>query len=279
MTIAPRPASLLAATLLAVVPVPRAADLAGYDCLIKPRSVADVAALGDGVLAEFLVARGDTVTPGQVVARLDRDLEQATVDLAEAKAGMQAQIAELRESLAFAERELARVAQLAERKVATFKEVDKAKTDVATARLRLEGAREEQRLAGLELVRARDLLERRAVLSPVHGVVMERLLAVGESARDKPILRIAEVDPLNVELIVPVADYGRLTVGTPAEVLPRYPGAGPHQARVAIVDPILDAASDTFGVRLELPNPGGRIPGGVRCEVRFLPADAPTPPR
>jgi hypothetical protein len=35
------------------------------------------------------------------------------------------------------------------------------------------------------------------------------------------------------------------------------------------VDRVIDAASGTFGVRLQLSNPGNRIPAGLRCTVRF----------
>jgi hypothetical protein len=38
---------------------------------------------------------------------------------------------------------------------------------------------------------------------------------------------------------------------------------------VEVVDPTLDAASGTFGVRLRLPNPGYRIPAGVKCRASF----------
>ena len=34
-------------------------------------------------------------------------------------------------------------------------------------------------------------------------------------------------------------------------------------------DRVVDAASGTFGVRLELPNPGYRLPAGLKCKVRF----------
>jgi multidrug efflux pump subunit AcrA (membrane-fusion protein) len=37
----------------------------------------------------------------------------------------------------------------------------------------------------------------------------------------------------------------------------------------AIVDRVVDAASGTFGIRLEIPNPGNRIPAGLKCKVRF----------
>jgi multidrug efflux pump subunit AcrA (membrane-fusion protein) len=38
-------------------------------------------------------------------------------------------------------------------------------------------------------------------------------------------------------------------------------------ARVDAIDPVIDAASDTFRVRLLLPNPGNAIPAGIRCSV------------
>jgi len=52
-------------------------------------------------------------------------------------------------------------------------------------------------------------------------------------------------------------------------VRPQQPIGGAHAARVTVVDRVLDAASGTFGVRLALANPEGRIPAGIRCKVRF----------
>ena len=36
-----------------------------------------------------------------------------------------------------------------------------------------------------------------------------------------------------------------------------------------VVDKVVDAASGTFGIRLEVPNPGNRIPSGLKCRVRL----------
>jgi multidrug efflux pump subunit AcrA (membrane-fusion protein) len=38
-------------------------------------------------------------------------------------------------------------------------------------------------------------------------------------------------------------------------------------ARVDAIDPVVDPGSDTFRVRLLLPNPGNAIPAGIRCSV------------
>ena len=46
-----------------------------------------------------------------------------------------------------------------------------------------------------------------------------------------------------------------------------------------IVDPVIDGASGTFGVRLRLPNPDRVVPAGLRCQVRFLAAERPVADR
>lgn len=57
--------------------------------------------------------------------------------------------------------------------------------------------------------------------------------------------------------------------GMQATVYPQQPVGGEHQAEVITVDPVVDAASGTFGVRLALPNPDDRLPAGLRCTVAF----------
>jgi membrane fusion protein, multidrug efflux system len=52
-------------------------------------------------------------------------------------------------------------------------------------------------------------------------------------------------------------------------VRPNQPIGGSYNAVVSIVDAVFDAASGTFGVRLNLPNPDYRLPGGLRCHVDF----------
>ena len=55
-----------------------------------------------------------------------------------------------------------------------------------------------------------------------------------------------------------------------AEVRPEKPGGGVLEASVKIVDRVVDAASGTFGVRLELPNPEYRLSAGLKCKVTFF---------
>ena len=82
-------------------------------------------------------------------------------------------------------------------------------------------------------------------------------------------MRVVQLDPLNVEVVVPVSLYGRIAKGSSAVVRPEAPFNREYSAKVVIVDRVVDAASGTFGLRLELPNPKGEVPGGLKCEVVF----------
>ena len=112
-------------------------------------------------------------------------------------------------------------------------------------------------------------LAQRSIRSPVAGVVTDRLLSPGEFVKGTAILKLAQIHPLRVEVIAPVALLGKIAVGMRAEVQPEAPVSGSYPAIVTVVDRVVDAASGTFGVRLELPNPNYRLPAGLKCKVRF----------
>ena len=82
-------------------------------------------------------------------------------------------------------------------------------------------------------------------------------------------LKLAEIDTLYVEVLLPVEALGKVTHGMVIEVLPKIPAESRYRATVKVIDRVLDAASGTFGVRLELPNPGRKISAGMRCKASF----------
>lgn len=126
-----------------------------------------------------------------------------------------------------------------------------------------------RRLADLELQRTTAEVALRTIKSPVHGVVVERFMNPGEFPKQEKILKIAQIDPLRVEVYAPVAMLGKIAVGMTAHVKPESPLIGEYAAKVMVVDRVVDAASGTFGVRLELPNHELKLPAGLKCSVRF----------
>jgi membrane fusion protein (multidrug efflux system) len=81
---------------------------------------------------------------------------------------------------------------------------------------------------------------------------------------------VARTDVLNVEVFVSIELFGMVTVGIQARLSPEQPVGGQHTAKVTIVDSVIDSASGTFGVRLELPNLDLALPAGPKCRINFL---------
>jgi RND family efflux transporter MFP subunit len=261
----------LAALLLASHAVRlQAQTVAQLDCLLEPNQVIDVSSAVRGVLAAVEVDRGDLVEQDQIVARLDSNVEQAAMELANARARANAEVRADQLSAEFAARRSERVGTLYNQSAISSDQADESKTLARLRELELQEARENQHLAQLEARQAEEVLKRHVVRSPVRGVVVHRYLSPGESAEDRPILRIAEIQTLRAETIIPVAQFGAVKVGQQAVIVPEEPLTGHYVGTVTVVDRVADAASGTFRARVTLANPDYALPSGLRCSVRFL---------
>jgi multidrug efflux pump subunit AcrA (membrane-fusion protein) len=75
----------------------------------------------------------------------------------------------------------------------------------------------------------------------------------------------------------PLSLLGKLKTGMRANVRPEGKGQPIYQAKIMVVNKLVDSASGTFGVRLEMPNPNNAIAAGLACTVDFhlSPAESP----
>lgn len=215
-------------------------ELEGF---LEARETVEVGSQTPGVLDEILVDRGDYVTKGQPLARLKSNIEKAAVDLARAH-------------VEFNERKVNRSEELAREKLIAPYEKDELETELLIRKLELQQAMEQ--------------LNQKTILSPVNGLVLERSSSPGEYVGENiKLLTLVQIDPLNVEVVASVEYYGRIKKNMKALVYPEKPVGGEYQATVSIVDQVVDAASGTFGVRLDLPNKDLKLPAGLKCRVRF----------
>ena len=256
---------------LAASPLASASGKAGpYDCVIEPVLVTELGSPADGIIAEIMVDRGGTVKVGEVIARLRSEVEEATLLVAKTRAQSTLAVELARSRAELTKKEADRATELHRRNITATATLDKAVTEHQQAALALRQAEHEQQLAILEMKRAEAVLAVRTVRSPVAGIVLKRLMSPGEHVyQQTKIVRVAQIDPLHVEVYLPIALYPHIKLGMAAEVLPIEPIGGVHAATVSVVDKVFDSASDTFGVRLILPNPGARMPAGINCKVRF----------
>jgi RND family efflux transporter MFP subunit len=238
-------------------------------CLIEPDRVADVGSQSTGVLASIHVERGDEVLAGQVLARLSAQVEKASVSVAEVKAKAEAEALQAQAAYELAQRKLERTRDLVKRDFVSDQALDQAEAEARVAQQRVEQAREAQRVAQREHQLSAAQLSQREVRSPFAGMVVERYRTEGERIEREPVVRVARIDPLRIEAIVPAVQFGHIKSGQQATVKTDLPDFPSLSAQVTLVDRVIDPASNSFRVRLKVPNPGNRIPSGLRCRIAF----------
>ncbi len=212
------------------------------DCLLEPNEEVKLSSQIPGILDAIQVERGDRVRKRQIVARLKSGVERAAVALAQAKVD-------------FGKRKLVRNKDLYRQELISIHEKDEMET--------------EHRMAELELREVQEKLKLRTLRSPISGIVTERHHSAGEFIGEDPVLTLVSIDPLNVEIIVPVSRIGTIRKGMTAIVSPESPAGSHFTGKVDIVDQIIDAASATYTVRVKLPNPKHAIAAGLKCSVSF----------
>jgi RND family efflux transporter MFP subunit len=246
---------------------------ADFDCVIKPHKIVEVHAPAVGLIEKVNVDQNDVVRSGQILAVLESNTEQASAELARFRAQMSGPLQTAEARVDHATQKFSRKDELHHKGFVTTEDKDQARAEKRVAEAELREAQENKQLAQYEQRRASAQLGLRTIKSPISGVVTERLLNPGEVAElgvgQKPILKIAQLDPLRVEVILPIQMYGQVRVGSTVDIVPESPIEGRYSAKVQGVDKVIDAASATFAVRLELPNADYKLPAGVRCKASF----------
>jgi RND family efflux transporter MFP subunit len=241
----------------------------GMACVITPYDEISIGTPVEGLIQTVPVERGDWVTKGQVILTLESSFEEATVALTKAKAEAEAALKSSQVKIGFTGRKYERALELFKTNSIAQHEVDEAQTEKALAEVAYREATEQKRQAELELNRATAALQLRTIRSPINGVVVDRLLSPGELARQTPVMKLAQLNPLRVEVFAPLSLLGKLQTGMRAEVRPEGKGQPVLQAKIVVVNKVVDSASGTFGVRLEMPNPNNVISAGLACTVEF----------
>ncbi len=212
-------------------------------CLIEPYMVSELGSSTAGVVEKIQVQRGDTVKKGQVLVVLNSNVDESTLALRRAEA-------------AYLSRVSGRNAELFKRNLLPAGDYDEITSKSRQAQLQV------------ELQQA--ILNERNIKSPFDGVVAERYAGPGDRVNDNKILKLAQIDPLLVKVVVPEGLYGQLKQDATAEVSVNAAiSSKPLQAKVWRIDKVMDAASGTFTVLLKVENKNNEIPAGIRCSVTF----------
>lgn len=215
-----------------------------------------------GVVMEVTVREGEAVRAGALLVRF------GTEDLAATLAQGQSQIDATKTQLHFAQQVLDRSVVLAERMVTAQVELDQARREVSVLTAQLAGLE-----AQAEITRAE--LRDSEIRAPFDGVVASRSVDVGERVSAEAELLIL-VDPAMMEARVLVAtrDAPRIAPGQATELRIDGLGDATIKGRVQRINPVADDGTRFISVYIALPNPDGRLRGGMFATGTILVAQS-----
>jgi RND family efflux transporter MFP subunit len=245
-----------------------ATEHAQLDCMVKPEMYVELSSPVNGVIETLLVEKGTYIKKGQPLALLESSVEKAKVQLAKLQANSYNDIKNKRAQLKFALRNKKRLENMTKQTV-SLSEKDKVETEATIAGIEFKKASENKRIAQLNLALEESRLELKTIKSPIDGIVIDQYLSIGESVKDRPLMKLAKIDPLRVELIAPTEYFGLINKDMQVEIRPERPANKTFKATVSGVDKLIDPASGSFTVRMTVPNPSDQLVGGVNCLAKF----------
>ncbi|MGI9294667.1 MAG: efflux RND transporter periplasmic adaptor subunit [Pseudomonadales bacterium] len=211
----------------------------------------------DGYVEKLLVDVGDSVQAGDPLLELDAKI--ARLELL--------RLAAATEEANFLYRNAARLASEAKELVKS-KNISQTEYETRIAQAAANKARTAQLSAQREV--QQEQLERHTLKAPFAGVIAEKLTEAGQWVRaDSAAFRLAQMDPLLIEVRVPERYFGQLHLGSAVELIPNFQADLKINAAVERIVPVSDPGSRTFLARVKITNPDSSLAPGMAVRAEF----------
>lgn len=231
------------------------ADERRFDGLVEAVYRSTVSAQTAGEIVELPFDVNDFIPKGALIVRIDDTRQKAELDMAiatEAKAG-----ARLKEAESNHKRNL----RLIKENAVSKSQLDKSEADLLAARAQLE-------LSGAALKQAHEQWEYTTVTAPYDGVVVERLVELGERVQvGTPLGSGLSLEKLRVKVEVPAAYAQQVRQSGQARV--QIPDGSWVESDSLTFFPFADPQSHTFSVRVDLPEGQYGLYPGMLAKVGF----------
>ncbi len=213
-------------------------DIADYletNGSLEAENEVDIVARTTGPIVELNVEEGDFVRAGQVLARIDA-------------AEIEAQLGVARVNLAEAELAWNRAQESYREELISQEAYDLARSNFDAAAAQI---------VGTEI-----LLDYTVIRAPFDGLIIERVIKNAEYvSTNARLFRISDFDPLLCPIQLPEKDLPRLKLDQPAYLTVEAYSGVRFPARVLRISPVVDPATGTVKVTLEVQAQGRLRPG------------------
>ena len=236
-------------------------EIPGYTEAIEK---VEVAAKESGLLQKLNVKQGDIIEKGEMLATLDDEIQKSQLAIATHLAASKGDLARAESELNTKERIFEHFKRLSAEGFAQEKEIIRAKLDVETAQANVMARREKIMEYQKRMELAMIQLQRRKIVSPITGQVMEVHRSVGEfvPVTQPKIVTIVQTSPVRGKFQIRLNDAGHFKVGNFATVKvagKRYIG------KVESIG--LVATSETVPVCISIENKDGFVKLGQKCTL------------
>jgi len=242
----------------------------------------DVKPLVAGRLLTLNVEEGDRVLSGDLIAVVDGAVLDASWEAAEAqrRAAVDA-VSAARTAYGQAQRDVARLESLSGDAVVSKATLDQARTRRDLMLAELNAAKSTLAAASANVATVNAQRKEIKIYAPSDGTVLSKNFEVGEVVSSAaPLVTIAELDELEIDVFVPETYIGLVARGDKAEVeVDSYPGrkfpgeiksiAPKAEFTPRNVQSKEERVNLVFKVLVVVPNPEGKLKPGVPCDVTF----------
>ena len=237
--------------------------------ITTPSSDITLSFVQPGRITKVHFVEGQWVKAGQVLVQQDDSVEQ--IQLAQLRAASEdvTQIQASDASMAQKKVDLEKIQKAAAQKAATELEVEHATLSVTMAELSLKLAKFEHEQAGRKYEEVKVQVEKMRLTSPIDGRIEKINVEAGESINAlTDVVRVVKIDPLWIDVPVPLEIATDLSISKKAIVMFPSPNSASVEGNIIFISAVADAASGTLRVRIEVPNKSNR-PAGEHVEIMF----------
>ncbi len=238
---------------------------------LKPKEQVDITAKATGRVEKLYFYVGDPVKAGELVADLEDDelqqqVNRATASIAVSRASSSQREAELENAKA----ELDRAQKLLDDELISPQDHASTRTNLAVVEAQVQLAYAQTEQAEAELRELKIRLEQSKIFAPMGGFVAIRYVDVGALiSPTTPILRVVNLSTMVTHANVPERNLGRLRVGNRAVIaIDALPDLS-FRGRIARIAPVLDAATRSALIEIDVPNPDNFLKAEMFVRIRI----------
>ena len=238
---------------------------------LKPKESVEVVAKVTGKLQRVMVDVGDAVKEGQLIAQLEGDevaqqVLRAEASLAVAEATRAQRMAELENAQA----DDRRAQELQKGGLLSRQALETSQTRARVVQSQVALAEAQVRQAQADLAELNIRKQQTQVLSPLTGWVGQRYVSPGALVNpNNPIVSVLRMSSMFTEVRVPEERLAGLRIGNRAFVAMDALQGRTIEGKVARISPILDPATRSGSVQVEIPNPDGQLKAEMSARIQM----------